>query len=138
MGWTVEEVDGQRTTRWAVPEDAAGWHLTSAGVGGAGRIVISGHQAMGAAPFAPLALGQLQSGQTLLLTDSEGAVFVYHIIEVSDPIPLTGASTADDAQAASYLEPTSEPLLTLITGWPDFTTTHRIFAVAELAGVQPS
>jgi sortase A len=136
MGWVVDEVGGQRTTRWEVPEEGAGWHITSAGAGGAGRTVLSGHQVGGDAPFAALAQGQLQAGQTLLLTDSAGVVFVYRIIEVSTPVPLTGASPADEALAASYLAPTSQPLLTLITGWPDFTTTHRLFVVAELAGVQ--
>lgn len=137
MGWTVDQSNDQRTTRWEVPEDSVGWHVTSAGAGGAGRIVLSAHQAVGAAPFAPLAQGQLQPGQEILLTDSEGLVFVYRVTEVSDPIPLTGASPEDEALAASYLEPTTEPLLTLLTGWPDFTTSHRIFAVAQFIGVQP-
>jgi hypothetical protein len=136
MGWTIEEVEGQRTTQWEVPEDVVGWHVISAGAGGAGRVVLSGHQAIGAAPFALLAQGQVQPGQEILLTDSEGIGFVYRVVEVSDPIPLTGASPEDEALASSYLEPTTEPLLTLITGWPDFTTTHRVFAVAEYAGVQ--
>jgi hypothetical protein len=136
MGWTVEETDGGRTTQWEVPEDVVGWHVTSAGAGGAGRVVLSGHQAMGAAPFAPLAQGQIQPGQEILLTDSEGIIFIYRVTEVSEPVPLTGASPADVALASSYLEPTTEPVLTLLTGWPDFTTTHRLFVVAELAGVQ--
>jgi sortase (surface protein transpeptidase) len=136
MGWTVVDVDGQRTTRWVVPADEVGWHITSAGAGGAGRVVLSGHQALGLAPFKPLALGEIVPGQEILLTDSEGIVFVYRVTEVTEPIPLTGATAEEEALAASYLAPSDEALLTLVTGWPDFTTTHRVFAVAEFLGLQ--
>lgn len=136
MGWTVIEASGQRTTKWVVPVDEVGWHITSAGVGGAGRMVLSGHQALGAAPLKPLALGEINPGQELLVTDSEGIVFVYRVTEVTQPIPLTGATADDETLAASYLAPSEDALLTLITGWPDFTTTHRVFAVAEFVGLQ--
>jgi hypothetical protein len=137
MGWTIADVNGERTTKWVVPTDAVGWHVTSAGAGGAGRVVLSAHQAAGEAPFKPLALGEIVPDQEILLTDSEGIVFVYRVTEVSQPIPLTGATAEDEALAASYLTPSDEALLTLITGWPEFTTTHRVFAVAEFVGLQP-
>jgi sortase (surface protein transpeptidase) len=119
-----------------VPLEAIGWHVNSAGAGQAGNVVLSGHQAQGAALLAPLALGDIAVGQELLLTDAQGQVFLYSVTEVSDPIPVTGATAEDDALAATYAAPSSQPKLTLITGWPDFTTTHRIFAVAELVGLK--
>jgi len=136
MSWTIADVNGQRTTKWQVPLDTAGWHVNSTGVGAAGRLLISGHQAQGAALFKPLALGEIAVGQAVDITDEEGLVFVYRVTEVSEPIPLTGATAEDEAAAAAYAEPTTEPLLTLVTGWPEFTTTHRVFAVAELIGVR--
>lgn len=134
MGWTIVEKDGARTTQWVVPPDAAGWHVNSAGAGAAGNTILSGHQAVGEAVFAPLALGEIQVGQQILLTAEDGTVYAYQVTEVSQPVPIVGATESDKQQAAAYTAPSDEPKLTLITGWPDFSTTHRIFAVAELLG----
>jgi len=131
MGWSVVEGDAGRTTQWELPLDAIGWQTTSAALGEAGRTILSGHQTQGDAPLKPLALGEIEPGQEVLLTASDGTVFVYQITEVTEPIPLTGATPEEEATAATYVAPTTEPMLTLITGWPDFTTTHRVFAVAE-------
>jgi hypothetical protein len=136
MGWEVAEVDGRRTTRWILPDDAVGWHVNSVGAGGAGRVILSGHQVIGAAPLAPLAQGEVEPGQEIWLTDSDGVVFVYEVVEVSEPIVQAGATAEEEAAAAAYVAPTDQALLTLITGWPDFTTTHRVFAVAELVGIR--
>ncbi|MCX6044034.1 MAG: sortase [Chloroflexi bacterium] len=132
MGWEVVEANGQRTTKWIVPKDAIGWHANSAGAGTNGNTILSGHQAQGEALFAPLATGEIVVGQEIILTDAQGATFTYRVTEVTEPIALTGASQAEMDQAASYIAPSTTPKLTLITGWPDFTTTHRIFAVADL------
>jgi sortase (surface protein transpeptidase) len=135
MGWNVAVVDGARTTVWDVPLEEAGWHINSAGAGGLGNTVVSGRQVDGAAVFAPLALGSVAPGQQVLLTDGDGIVFVYEIAEVTDPIPVTGATPDEVARAAAYFAPTETARLTLVTGWPEFTTTHRIFAVADFVGV---
>lgn len=136
MGWTVVDVNGQRTTKWVVPPDTLGWAVNSAGAGAMGRVVLAGNQAVGSAVLAPLARGEITVGQELTLTDAEGLAFVYRITEVSEPIALTGASTEEEAKVATYITPSDKALLTLITGWPDFTTTHRVFAVAEFVGMQ--
>ena len=134
MGWVVTESGGQRTTEWIVPLDSIGWHVNSAGAGGTGNTLLSGHQASGDALLAPLALGDITAGQEVQLVDEQGQVFVYRVTEVSEPIPLVGATEEDNALAQTYVAPTTTPQLTLVTGWPDFTTTHRIFAVAEYVG----
>lgn len=132
MGWEVVIIDDERTTQWALPEDAVGWHVNSAQPGASGRVILSGHQMVGAAPFAALAQGAVEIDQRILLTDTTGAVFEYRVIDVSEPIPLIGATAADEARAAAYVSPSDAALLTLATGWPDFSTTHRLFVVAEL------
>lgn len=135
MGWRLDTVDGRRTTVWDMPQEEAGWHINSAGAGGLGNTVISGRQVGGAAVFAPLALGAVAVGQDVYLTDGDGLVFVYRIREVTAPIPVTGATTEEQAAAAAYFAPTDQAQLTLVTGWPEFTTTHRVFAVADFVGV---
>ena len=134
MGWRVVAENGERTTAWDVPYSSAGWHVTSAGVGAAGNVIISGHQVVGEAVFAPLALGEAEVGQTIYLTDSLDRIFVYEIIEVAEPIPLVGASEEDIAAAQAYLVSTDAAELTLMTGWPDFSTTHYLFVRANLIG----
>lgn len=135
MGWRLGMADGQRTTLWDVPDAEAGWHINSAGAGGAGNTIISGRQVGGAAVFAPLALGAVAEGQEVFLTDGDGIVFVYRVRAVTDPIPVTGATPEEQAEAAAFFAPADEARLTLVTGWPEFTTTHRVFAVADFVGV---
>ncbi len=136
MGWRVAEVDGTRTTEWEVPYLEAGWHVNSAGAGAAGNTIISGHQVTGEAIFAPLALGEVAEGQEIVLTDEAGVAFSYRVVTVTEPIPATGATAEEKALAASYLEPADAPQVTLMTGWPDFTTTHYLFVVADFVGLR--
>lgn len=133
MGWETVEINGVRTTQWVVPEAAAGWALNSAGAGEAGNVVIAGHQTRGDAVFAALALGEVEVGQEIIIADGGGAEFTYRVVEVSAPLPLLGATTEEQTQADAYIAPTTDARLTLVTGWPVATTTHRIFVVAELA-----
>ena len=134
MGWRVVTIDGERTTLWEVPPDAVGWHVNTAGAGAEGNVVLSGSQTDGEAVFAPLALGSVASGQEVRLTDEDGLVFVYRVREVSDPIPVVGPTGEERARAETYLTSGDSAQLTLITGWPDFTTTHRVFAAADFLG----
>lgn len=134
MGWESADVDGERSTRWVVPEDAAGWAVNSAGAGAVGNTVLAGYQAIGDAVFAAIALGDVEVGQEILLTDEAGDVFTYRVTDVSDPIALLGATTAETAQAIQFVAPTEDARLTLVSGWPAATTTHRVFVVAELVG----
>jgi hypothetical protein len=135
MGWRVDVVDGQRATVWDVPLEEAGWHINSAGAGARGNTIVSGRQVGGAAVFAPLALGSVVPGQEVLLTDGDGIVFVYRVTEVTEPVAVTGATPEEVAEAATYYASSDDARLTLVTGWPEFTTTHRIFVVAEFVGV---
>jgi sortase (surface protein transpeptidase) len=132
MMWRVVEANGVRTTAWVLPESGAGWHPNSAGAGADGNVVISGHQLLGDAPFAPIALGDVEVGQTILLTNANGDVFTYEVTEVTEPLPISNDPTAEQAIAQQYASQTQSATLTLISGWPDFSTTHRVIVVAEL------
>jgi Sortase domain len=134
MGWQVIEANGQRTTEWLLPVDTVGWQVNSAAAGAVGNTILIGHQSSGAAILAPLALGDIVVEQEVHLVDESGAVFRYQVTEVSEPIAIVGATEEDNALAQSYVASTEVAQLTLMTGWPDFTTTHRIFAVAEYLG----
>ena len=137
MGWEPALIDDQVSTRWVVPEQTLGWAVNSAGAGEPGNVIIVGHQAVGAAIFRPLALGDVTVGQEIQLQAANGITYRYQITDVSDPIPAIGASAEELALAATYLAPTTDARLTLVSGWPADATTHRVFAVAEYVGVQP-
>jgi sortase (surface protein transpeptidase) len=132
MEWRVAEVNGTRTTIWSLPDEGAGWHPNSAVLGAEGNIVISGHQLFGDAPFAAIALGDVEIGQELLLTAANGTVFTYRVVEVSEPLPISKNFEQEATLAAPYLAQSDEPGVTLISGWPDFSSTHRIIVTAQL------
>lgn len=136
MGWIVVEKAGERVSEWDLPTGVAGWHLNSELAGTGGNVVVSGQQAGEGAVFAPLALGEVTEGQEILLTDADGRTFIYQVRAVSEPIPVAGATAAEEAQAAAYLEKGERAILTLVTGWPEYTTTHRIFVVADFVGIE--
>lgn len=135
IGWRITEFAGTRTTVWALPDASAGWHPTSGMAGARGNVVISGHQLLGEAVFAPLALGQVEVGQDVLLTDNDGRTFVYRVTEVSEPEPISSDLDKEAALADQYTAQGEDAILTLISGWPDYTTTHRIFVTATFMGV---
>ncbi len=134
MAWQVTEVDGQRQAVWEIPESSAGWHINSAGTGAAGNILISGHHRQGAAVFAALARGEVSLDDEIYLTDEAGKTFRYVVTEIAAPIPITGATEAEQERLAAYQAPSNEGKLTLITGWPDFSNTHYLVIVAQLSG----
>jgi hypothetical protein len=135
MEWRVSEVNGVRTTVWVLPEAGAGWHPNSALPGTNGNVVISGHQLFGDAAFVPLALGDVEVGQEILLRTAGGQTFVYRVATISEPLPITRDLAQEQAVAAQYAAQTNEAQLTLIAGWPDYSSTHRIVVTATLAGI---
>ncbi|CAN5424043.1 hypothetical protein BH10CHL1_BH10CHL1_06890 [soil metagenome] len=137
MAWQVTEVAGERRAIWQVPEDQAGWHVNSVGAGAQGNVVISGHHRQGKAVFAGIARGEVVIGQQILLSNQHDQTFVYQVTEISAPIPVSGATAADQAQATAYLAPSTQAKLTLVTGWPEFSDTHYLFVVADFSGILP-
>jgi hypothetical protein len=130
MGWQTTRVNGVRSTSWVLPKGVAGWHVDSARPGESGNLLLSGRQLDGDV-FAPIAQNAVHVGQEMVLIDSAGNEYRYRITEISPPLALQGDIAAEE-QASAYLAQTDHATLTLVTGWPDFTTTHRIFVVGTL------
>lgn len=134
MAWRVTEVEGTRQAVWEVPAAAVGWHINSAPPGMPGNMILSGHHLTDGAVFAPLARGEVAVGDEIQLFDDNGQGYSYQVTEISEPIPVSGASAAEQERVAAYQAMASEPTLTLITGWPDFSDTHYLFIVAAYSG----
>ena len=132
MQWQIVSENGNLTTAWILPLDAAGWHTNSAHAGVSGNVVLSGHHLRGEQIFNVFSLGWAEVGQKITLTDKMGQPFIYEIIEVTEPILSHRGTKADQERSLSYIAPTEHAQLTLVTGWPSFSTTHRIFVIAKL------
>lgn len=130
MAWETTRINGERSTRWVFPEGAAGWQVSSAAAGEPGNMILMGRQLEGGV-FAPIAQSAVGIGQEVHVYDSQGTLYRYMIDEISEPLSLMGDGETE-TRIAAYLADTNAPTLTLITGWPDFTTTHRIFVRASL------
>lgn len=139
VGWQiVTDAAGNRTTEWEIATNAAGHHLNSAAPGTAGNVVISGHNNIGGAVFAPIsrdqdrAEPQLVPGSTITVFADDGRQYVYQVQKVErvaeENVPMT-----QRLANSRYLAPTREPTLTLITCWPPDGFSHRIIVVAKVA-----
>ncbi len=138
VGWRiVTDPAGKRTTEWEIADNAAGHHINSAAPGTVGNVVISGHNNTQGAVFAAISRDhdqpapQLVPGSRIEVLTDNGQQFNYQVQKVElvaeENVPLS-----QRLANARYLEPTREPVLTLITCWPPDGYSHRIIVVAQL------
>lgn len=129
VGWHVETIEGTQLAVWDVADYAAGWHKTSARPGDGGNIVISGHHNILGEVFRYVI--DLQPGaEVLLYTEDREEPYVYKVEEVL-LLPEKGQPLEVRRQNASYIEPTADERLTLVTCWPYNNNTHRVVAIAK-------
>lgn len=132
VGWEVVERDGQRVTEWQTADNAAGRHLNSARPGEKGNVVLSGHHNTKGEVFRSISEGGLAVGDMLYLFDAKGRGFSYQVSEVTEPLLELGATEAQRLANASYIQPTQDARVTLVTCWPYISNTHRVIVVAKL------
>ncbi|MCB0209138.1 MAG: sortase [Anaerolineae bacterium] len=124
--WTVIEREGQQTSTWIIPDDAAGWHENSNLPGHGSNIVLSGHHNIGAEVFRNLI--DLEKGnEIILIADGHD----YHYI-VTDRfiLPERNVSEEQRKQNAQWIMPTLDERVTLVTCWPYNDNTHRLIVIA--------
>lgn len=132
VGWEVVERDGQRVTEWQTADNAAGRHLNSARPGEKGNVVLSGHHNTKGEVFRSISEGGLAVGDMLYLFDATGRRYSYQVSEVTEPLLEVGATEAQRLANASYIQPTQDARVTLVTCWPYISNTHRVIVVAKL------
>ncbi len=116
--------------------NAAGHHRNSANPGEAGNVVVSGHHNTAGEVFREVSeIGQpgslLGLEDEIILVAQDGLQYTYRVISW-DRFPEEDASEADRVRHARYLDPTEDPILTLVTCWPYESRTHRVVVIAEL------
>ncbi|HBG75138.1 MAG: hypothetical protein A2X25_05175 [Chloroflexi bacterium GWB2_49_20] len=113
--------------QWRVPfRRAAGWHDTTALLGDAGNTVLNGHNNAYGEVFKDLV--NLQEGDMINVYSGE-SVFEYKVNLVL-LLPEKYQSIEVRIKNASWIMPTTDERLTLVTCWPQESNTHRLIVVA--------
>ncbi len=126
VGWKLTQVDGGWEVAWQVPSGAAGWHLTSALPGRPGNTVLSGHHNIEGLVFRDL--HKLQAGDEVILY--AGPLELHYRVTETMILQEKGASPAQRAENARWIESFPDERLTLVTCWPADNNTHRVVVVA--------
>ena len=130
MGWSLQSNwSGEASTDWDIPHSTPGWHLNSGIPGQTGNILLSGHNdSTGGRIFANLE--ELEAGDELIVYNGAGQEFVYRVVG-QQIIRALLAGRTESAAMQRLMAPTANEQLTLITCWPSWSNTHRLFIIAE-------
>jgi sortase A len=126
VGYTIQEINGQRVREWDVASYAAGHHKTSARPGEGGNIVVTGHNDWEGEVFRTLEYAQ--HGQEVIITNADGEHrYVIQEIHMRREI---GAPLEERLETGRFMADMPEERLTLITCWPYGINDHRVIVIA--------
>jgi LPXTG-site transpeptidase (sortase) family protein len=127
----IEVAEGDRKVmmiEWEAPDEpSVGWHTSSAKLGQVGNTVLNGHHNAYGKVFQNLAY--LQEGD-LIQVYGGGQWFNYVVINKM-VLPERDVSIEKRIENASWIMPSQDERLTLVTCWPEQTNTHRLIIVAS-------
>ncbi len=125
---TMIKVDGQEQPTFEIPDTrAVGWHETSAPLGVPGNTVLNGHNTTHGEVFRDLY--KLEEGDEVVVYS--GAVS--RTYAVSETLILTEAGRPLEVRVenASYIQPTEDERLTLVTCHPYGSLRNRLVVIAR-------
>lgn len=129
VSWHVAETSDGVIAEWDVaPQDLVGHHVGTANPGEKGNLVLAGHGSEGASLAR---LSELGLGDLITIYASETEVYRYRVVETTT-LPEVGAALSERLANASYMAPTDDARLTLISCWPAWAYTHRLVVIARL------
>jgi LPXTG-site transpeptidase (sortase) family protein len=134
IGWYVVEQDGQQFSVWQVADYAVSWHKTSAYPGHGGNVVLNGHHNIKGEVFRYLV--DVDIGDRILLYAGEQVYF--YAVEQKMILKEKGETSEVRRQNASWIAPTDDERLTMVTCWPYTNNTHRLVIVAKPAPPPPA
>ncbi|MCL4267846.1 MAG: sortase [Anaerolineae bacterium] len=127
VGLIQVQNSGQTYYQWQVPpEFRAGWHNTSAPLGIPGNTVLNGHHNIHGEVFRDLI--DLEAGAEIIVYGRERP-YTYTVSTV-EILPERDQPLAARIQNASWINPTQDERLTLVTCWPYEDNSHRLVVVA--------
>ena len=122
------EIDGAEYQQWNAPDEfAAGWHTTSARLGEGSNTVLNGHHNIDGEVFGHLV--DLEEGATIEVYG--GAKKYLYQVTQRMILPERDQPLEVRLENASWIAPTDDERLTLITCWPANSNTHRLIIVAS-------
>jgi LPXTG-site transpeptidase (sortase) family protein len=127
VGYTIQEINGQRVREWDVASYAAGHHKTSARPGEDNNIVVTGHNDWEGEVFRTLEY--VQHGEEVTLTTEDGKEHRYVIREIHMRREI-GATLEERLETGRFMADMPDERLTLITCWPYGINDHRVIVIA--------
>ncbi len=128
IGWKAVEIGGAQQPVWDVPDwRAAGWHRTSAELGVPGNTVLNGHNTSKGEVFRDLY--KLEVGALILIEGEDGKTYTYRVGE-KHILPEAGQPLEVRLKNASYIQPTEDERVTLVTCHPYGSLANRLVIVA--------
>jgi len=125
VGIVTQVVDGEEQLVWNVADYAAGFHMTMAWPGHVGNTVLSAHNNIRGEVFADIHLLELGASVYLWVGD----VPYHYLVTEQHRVPMKGISEEVAAQNLTWIQPTDDQRLTLVTCWPPWSNTHRTIVV---------
>ena len=132
VGWHVTHSGDSVLGEWDTVAGAVAFLRGSADPGTAGNCVLAGHSA-NSAGSALSELYRIPIGDVIVLYNAAGSEYTY-VVEEIVTVDETGATVDEKRQHARLLDPTDQPVLTLVTCWPAWSYTSRIVVRARLRG----
>lgn len=132
VGWHVRQTAEGIVGEWDTVAGAVGFLRGSADPGNSGNCVLAGHSANAGGS----GLGELERlpiGDALVLYNAAGNEYTY-VAEEIITVDETGATADEKRQHARLLDPTDQPVLTIVTCWPVWSYTSRVVVRARLGG----
>lgn len=149
MGWAAVQTVSGPQSEWVIPKNEAGHHINSASLGEPGNVVISGHNNIYGRVFENISWAwdacdasrttrsdqyteqcSVLNGRIIQLFNAAGQRFDYTITDFYR-LQDTGVSLEQRTKNARFMDPTTEPRLTLVTCWPMTSNTHRLIVLAR-------
>jgi sortase A len=126
VGTHEQIVDGIAVRVWDVADHAAGYHQGSARPGHVGNTVLTGHNNIAGEVFREL--DGLQPGDEVLLYVDD--VAYRYAVSATHRVAIGSPELDSDRDPLTWILPTADERLTLVTCWPYWSNTHRIIVVA--------
>ena len=126
IGWYVVEEGGQSYMVWQVAGNAVSWHETSAYPGQGGNVVLNGHHNIKGEVFRYLVNVAVGDRVRVFVGDQ----VYYYAVDQRMILKERGEPLEVRWQNASWIQPTEDERLTMVTCWPYTSNTHRLVVVA--------